>query len=303
MIKVDISTRPIFGSQKESTSYIADAASALEEVRMKKEAGTLKSEDFKTHWKNFKYVLWLKQHKKCCFCEQKINEQDSQVEHYRPRTEIKTEHGNILGYWWLAYEWLNFVVSCATCNRQKSTEFPLVVEGARVTQETPLGADGCLGHEQPRLINPRFDDPEVYFQYDVSQCSQIGEVYIKGKDSDPADPQRGNFTKRILGLNRERVNQKRDRDNLPGKRGKKYLEIVALWDDFVHYKVQIRKLRSVLPSMGDLAEGTQLKILQAEAEIAKLKEQIKTSMTADSEFAGLCRWIASMRPDATELHS
>lgn len=303
MIKVDIPPTHVFDSPQESASYTANAASALDVVRTKIKAGSLKSEDFKRHWTIFKFVLWSAQHKKCCFCEQKINEQDSQVEHYRPKTQVKTEQGNILGYWWLAYEWLNLVVSCATCNRQKSIKFPLVDEEARVVKEEQLDAGGGLGHEQPLLINPRFDEPEDYVEYDVFKCSRIGEVYVKGKDSDTTDLQRGNTTKSLLDLNRERVNRERDRDNLPGKRGKQYLEITALWEDFVHYKVQLRKLRSALPSMGTLASDAQLLILQAEAEIAKLREQIQTSMSAENEFAGLSRWVSSMRPDALEHHS
>lgn len=196
MIKVDITPNPRFASQRESASYSAAVTSALADIRVKSE-GDLKSEDFKPHWKKFKFNIWIAQHKKCCFCEQKINEQDSQVDHYRPKAKIKTDQGNINGYWWLAYEWLNFIVVCGTCNRQKTIEFPLVDEGERVVSEMPLEADGSLGREQPLLVNPRFENPENYFEYDVSQCYRIGEVYIKGKDSDIADRQRGEFYKKV----------------------------------------------------------------------------------------------------------
>lgn len=301
MIKVDIPFAPVFDSQELSMSYATNATTALADIRTKADFGIpIKSTDFKPHWKIFKYALWSHQHMKCCFCEQRINEQDCHVEHYRPKAQLKTETGNRIGYWWLAYDWRNLVVSCATCNRQKSTEFPLAQENARSVHDTPLDAMGNLDGEYPRLINPRFDNPEDYVEYDVSQCSVVGEVYIKGTDSDLNDLQRGNTTKRVLDLNRTRVNDKRHRDNLPGKRGKRYREITALWDDFVFAKVFLKRLRSVFPSMG---ESAQLQIEQLETEISKLREQINASMSAENEFAGLSRWHASIRTDKNELHS
>lgn len=301
MIKVNISQLPVYSNQLEETSYIADATSALDDLRVKKVAGILKSEDFKTHWKIFKFTLWTQQHKKCCFCEKQINEQDSQVEHYRPKAKVKTKTGNIiLGYWWLAYKWLNFVVSCATCNRQKSIDFPLVDEGARVTQEIPLDAGGGLGHEQPLLINPGLVDPEIYFEYDITRFPISAEVLIKGKDSGLNDHQRGNTTIKLLDLNRERVNKKRYRDNLPGKRGKKYHEIKELWDELTFYKRHIHKLKSkVLPLVDPaLVPNVQTQIQQLEEDTAKLEIQIQASAAAENEFAGMIRWYSSMRHDA-----
>jgi len=304
MIRVNIPLSPIFDSQEKGASYSASVMSALAEIRSKT-SGTLRSDDFKSHWKIFKYNLWIKQDKKCCFCEQKINEQDSQVDHYRPKTQIKTKQGDINGYWWLAYEWLNLIAVCATCNRQKTSEFPLVAEAARVLNEMSLDAKGTLDREQPMLINPRFDDPESYFEYDVSQCFRIGEVYIKGKDSDTTELQRGNTTKRLLDLNRQRVNKEKDRDNLPGKRGKSYLAIRNLLDNCTHVTIQLHKLKSdVLPNLDtSLVALVQIQIRQVEEDVAKLEEQIRTSRSSENEFAGLIRWYTSMRRDSPKGNS
>ncbi len=304
MIRVNIPLSPIFDSLEKEASYSASVLSALAEIRSKP-SGTLRSDDFKSHWKIFKYNLWIKQHRKCCFCEQKINEQDSQVDHYRPKTRIKTKHGDISEYWWLAYEWLNLIAVCATCNRQKTSDFPLVVEAARVVNEMSLDAEGTLDSEQPMLINPRFDDPESYFEYDVSQCSRIGEVYVKGKDSDTTELQRGNTTKKLLDLNRQRVNKEKDRDNLPGKRGKSYLTIKKLLDNYAHDTIHLQKLKSdVLPNLDTrFVESVQTQIRQVEEDVAKLEEQIRTSSSSENEFAGLIRWYTSLRCDSLKGNS
>lgn len=125
---------------------------------------------------------------------------------------------------------------------------------------------------------------------------------MKGKESDINELNRGNHTKNIIDLNRVRVNAERYRDNLPGKRGKKYKELQEDWEYLKYYQFHIRKLRTeVLP----LVESSQLPSIEGqikvcENEFEKYKRMIAEATKNDAEFAGLCRWY-SQQPGRQEL--
>lgn len=93
---------------------------------------------------------------KCCFCETKISAgSHGDVEHYRPKKGV-TEDPSHGGYWWLAYEPTNLLLSCQVCNQSyKGNQFPLKDEAKRA--KTP---DDSLSDEEPLLLNPLMCDPE-----------------------------------------------------------------------------------------------------------------------------------------------
>jgi hypothetical protein len=95
---------------------------------------------------------------KCCFCETKISAgSHGDVEHYRPKKGVAEDpsHG---GYWWLAYEPTNLLLSCQVCNQSfKKNKFPLKDETKRA--KTP---DDLLSDEEPLLLNPLTCDPEKH---------------------------------------------------------------------------------------------------------------------------------------------
>lgn len=101
---------------------------------------------------------------KCAWCEQyRERKRETDVEHFRPKvcaTEWTgtpplvsdtppTEVNPRGGYWWLAFSWSNFTISCKTCNQHwKRNLFP--VRKART-------ADVCEGDEKddsPLLLDP-----------------------------------------------------------------------------------------------------------------------------------------------------
>src|SRR5262249_41491941 len=63
-----------------------------------------------------KEALRRAQHDKCAFCESKMCHTGfGDVEHYRPKAGYKQREGDALGrpgYYWLAYEWSNLLLSC-----------------------------------------------------------------------------------------------------------------------------------------------------------------------------------------------
>jgi hypothetical protein len=101
-------------------------------------------------WGDFKPIFAESQRGKCGYCElMVIGGQDGDVEHYAPKAELKmlgpdeqtwgAEAPNSSrvrgrkpmslsksGYWWLAYDWSNYLLACAVCNQKwKKNLFPV----------------------------------------------------------------------------------------------------------------------------------------------------------------------------------
>jgi len=169
---------------------VEKARAALE--RKVAQGNKLSDADFvgKNYWGETKKTLHEYQNGKCCFCERRRDANaEADVEHFRPKLKV-TEDLNHPGYWWLAYKWSNLLFSCKACNsKYKKTHFPLVNETDRVANK-----DDDLLLERPMLINPSFEDPADFIDYDWD--SDPEKVFLVGKDPD----NRGSETIRILGL-------------------------------------------------------------------------------------------------------
>jgi hypothetical protein len=99
---------------------------------------------------------------KCAWCERVLPpSRELDVEHYRPKTEVTQwvgapelvsatppkEHSLGSGYWWLAFEWSNYSLSCKTCNQGwKRNLFPILDRQPR--------EEGVEHREQPLLLDP-----------------------------------------------------------------------------------------------------------------------------------------------------
>ena len=126
--------------------------------------GNLTQNSFNSNlWKNKKVKAFLHgaQYKKCCYCERKRDRGETDVEHFRPKLKVSEcrEHS---GYWWLAYDWSNLLVSCKTCNNKKGTQFPLQNE-----EERAYTASDPIDDESPILINPLNENPDDFIAYDT----------------------------------------------------------------------------------------------------------------------------------------
>jgi hypothetical protein len=107
-----------------------------------------------------KEALISMKHVKCCFCESKITHISyGDVEHYRPKAGYKQDESEPLqkpGYYWLAYEWDNLLLSCTLCNQQyKKNLFPLLAPEKRARNH-----HDDIAIEQPLLINPTHINPQ-----------------------------------------------------------------------------------------------------------------------------------------------
>jgi len=160
----------------------------------------------------FKPFLMDMHNEKCAYCESRIETEYGAVEHYRPKGKIVNPMNNKAedhpGYYWKAFDWDNFLLSCTKCNTGfKRNYFP--VSGSRATKP----ADN-LKNEHPLILNPRSENPNAHISLDDS-----GNVKTINNSA------AGTTTIKLMSLNRENLIENRRRAI---KRGRK-----AIYDYFV----------------------------------------------------------------------
>lgn len=130
-------------------------------------------------WSDFKPILIRYFGEKCWYSECSLEGSFGDVDHFRPKNQsLDLERNSILddGYWWLAYEYMNYRLSCEKCNRPfgeagKGNYFPLK-EGSRPAQfgvpceEAILLLDPCnaadvdlIGFNEEGKVVPLTNDP------------------------------------------------------------------------------------------------------------------------------------------------
>lgn len=115
-----------------------------------------------TSWCLLKKWLAKAGEHKCWYCEAKSTRASFDVDHFRPKLGITVDGVKLAchdGYYWLAYEWWNFRLSCQRCNRPekddcdtlhgKANEFPIRDEAQRCFLPA-----ASLTAELPRLLDP-----------------------------------------------------------------------------------------------------------------------------------------------------
>ena len=131
-------------------------------------------------------------HGKCAYCEARFAAVDPpDIEQFRPKASV-TESPEHPGYWWLASDWDNLLVSCLDCNRVRTHEgervgkanrFPLVDERKRAWEP------GQEAAEQPAAAG--------------SVSRRAGGAPVVRRDGRVvSDTPRGQATISVLGLNR-----------------------------------------------------------------------------------------------------
>jgi hypothetical protein len=149
-----------------------------------------KFEEASSIWSNIKPVFMELQHQKCIFCERQFETEEygrieHDLEHFRPKSSVRswppagwpTNHqppmgeSSPKGYYWLAYNLMNYAVACKVCNTERKSDF-FPIAGNRAMDCFPI-AEHCkatiLAHsrmqrkEKPYLCYPigsTDDDPE-----------------------------------------------------------------------------------------------------------------------------------------------
>ncbi len=140
-----------------------------------------------------------------------------QIEHFRPKNKV-TNAGKNNGYFWLCFEWTNLVSACFDCNKiggGKANKFPIISPHRKF--EIPRKADASihfddfqhssqyLSSEQPYLIHPEYDSPELFFKFDWTNSYSL--LNLSGIDSE----NRGKETIKICNLNRTNLGRNRSK--------------------------------------------------------------------------------------------
>ena len=161
-------------------------------------------------------ALWDMQNGRCCYCERyRDTMRESDIEHFRPKTECSDKNPSKPAYWWLAYEWDNLFFGCRLCNQEyKKTQFP--IRGTRANSPKD-----DLEAEDKFLINPAEENPEEFIDYDFADPLR---VMPNGK---APNRQRGNRTIDICKLDRVDLALQR-RAIIPALQGIHRRMIVAL---------------------------------------------------------------------------
>ncbi|WP_428268373.1 hypothetical protein [Haliangium sp.] len=151
--------------------------------------------------KDVKETLIAMQHGKCAFCEAKITHVTyGDVEHFRPKRGWQQTDADELqrpGYYWLAYEWKNLLLSCQLCNqRHKRNLFPLLEPAQRARRHYD-----DLDAEKPLFLDPSSDDPDD---------DPARHITFHGADPTPVkESTRGRSTIGHLGLSRDELREHR----------------------------------------------------------------------------------------------
>ncbi|MFK7749607.1 MAG: hypothetical protein AB8B65_14520 [Kordia sp.] len=149
---------------------------------------------------------------KCAYCESDILvTYVGDIEHFRPKGEIeelKETKNSKPGYYWLAADWDNLLLSCRNCNQKskqattteaelksmgKMNQFPLFDEAKRVRS-----LEGDFNEEEKvrLLLNPCIENPEEYFKYNIKS----GVIQAKIQEEFPK--QRATTSVKVFGLQR-----------------------------------------------------------------------------------------------------
>ena len=130
-----------------------------------------------------KSVLVEAQYGKCCYCERKFGATSyGAVEHFRPKGAVQQTKSSarlVPGYYWLAFEWNNLLVSCEKCNTSyKGTLFPLEDPSARARSHKD---DVCV--ERSLFVDPSRENPREHIRFRraaVSPTTPRGRETIAG---------------------------------------------------------------------------------------------------------------------------
>ncbi|MEW8293962.1 MAG: hypothetical protein AB2562_17935 [Candidatus Thiodiazotropha sp.] len=127
-------------------------------------------------WTYLKPGLWQLGGMKCWYSEAHLQEQEGQVEHFRPKKKLHGAHH--AGYWWRAFDWTNMRLSHPTSNLRrkdyltgeaagKGSYFPLRNEAARAADEAGEAV------EEPVLLDPTIPADCKLLTFDTSNGKPI----------------------------------------------------------------------------------------------------------------------------------
>lgn len=118
--------------------------------------------DNAAHWGELKEWLFGLSHQKCWFSETRNVYNHNDIEHFRPKLEAKNLDGSQRdGYWWLAFNYMNYRACGNVGNRKKGGWFPLCDGSAVSTYDHQ-----CEETEVHYLLDPIDADDVALLAFD-----------------------------------------------------------------------------------------------------------------------------------------
>jgi len=247
--------------QAKSKQLVAKMA-ALEAADKRDERNALIDAN-STHWGALKAWLLALSGEKCWFSEVRELYSHYDVEHFRPKKEAKALDGTERdGYWWLAFDYMNFRVCGNVGNRKKGGWFPLHPGSLCSTYATP-----CEESETRYLLDPIDEDDVSLIAFD-----EEGKV-IPSPGTSNWEQQRVQETVKRLKLN-EHV-------PLAEARRKVWQKVDGLIEDFHAAKVRC--------SAGNNPA--------AKAKLTEVRSRIREMTNPAAELSAVARWCLLLRND------
>lgn len=149
-------------------------------------------------WKDLKNHLASLSNQKCWYTESINSGAHCHVDHFRPKKEAKDEDGNMTdGYWWLAFDWMNYRFSGPASNVRKKSYFHVI------TSRASNYGDNC-NIEDILFIDPiKVRDPECL------AFDNEGRVKPKDTVTTSRNYKRADYSIRRLNLNAPSLIDKR----------------------------------------------------------------------------------------------
>jgi len=162
---------------------------------------------YQPRWTALRPYMARLSHGKCWYTESKNPGFDNDIDHYRPKGSVDVEKGEREhgGYYWLAFYWRNYRLSCRHSNRfrvhpeteetgGKGDRFPLLDPGRRL--RTPTLRQMDLDDEQPLLLDPTRSGDEAVISFNAKGLTVISPVF----EPNPVEVRRFEETKKCYHL-------------------------------------------------------------------------------------------------------
>lgn len=223
-------------------------------------------------WRDERIRSWLLKQfaNKCWYSEAEDSVSSIHVDHFRPKGRVKNLDGSTEeGYWWLSFNYKNYVIAGQLINVKKRDYFPILENEHRAPRnctEHQLRMEGTV------LIDPLTDQTRlISFDRDDDGCIAV----LAGGIEYENDKVKAEKTIDILGLNRlDRLNQ---------KRGKTWNDCLTLISDYKGANIQ--GAQALIWLMKEIAITNLKKKIKYEAEFSSVAEACIRKKAPESVLA------------------
>lgn len=217
----------------------------------------------RSHWGELKQWMLALSGGKCWFSETRDLFSHYDVEHFRPKKEARALDGAVRdGYWWLAFNFMNFRVCGNVGNRKKGGWFPLHAGSLCSTYVAP-----CEESESRYLLDPIDDDDVALIAFDEEGKA----VPVPG--SSAWEQERVNITVNRLKLN--------EHAPLAEARRKVWQKVDLLIGEFVAAKARCG------PGNNPAAK----------VKLAEVRARIRELTNPSAELSAVAKWCLLVRND------